>query len=44
MTSGEVSQHIYNNKDYGKMSAAASLGMVLLWDVDGGLVQIDKVR
>ena len=24
------------------MSAAASLGMVLLWDVDGGLTQIDK--
>ena len=24
------------------MSAAASLGMLLLWDVDGGLSQIDK--
>ena len=24
------------------MSAAASLGLVLLWDVDGGLTQIDK--
>jgi len=24
------------------MSAAASLGMILLWDVDGGLTQIDK--
>lgn len=24
------------------MSAAASLGMVLLWDVDNGLTQIDK--
>ena len=24
------------------MSTAASLGMVLLWDVDGGLTQIDK--
>lgn len=24
------------------MSAAASLGMILLWDVNGGLTQIDK--
>ena len=24
------------------MSAAASLGLLLLWDVDGGLTQIDK--
>ena len=26
----------------GMLSAAASLGMILLWDVDGGLTQIDK--
>ena len=25
------------------MSATASLGLILLWDVDGGLTQIDKV-
>ena len=24
------------------MSATASIGLVLLWDVDGGLTQIDK--
>ncbi len=24
------------------MSAAATLGLVLLWDVDGGLTEIDK--
>lgn len=24
------------------LSATASLGMLLLWDVDGGLTQIDK--
>ena len=24
------------------LSATASLGMILLWDVDGGLTQIDK--
>ncbi|KAK0135322.1 26S proteasome non-ATPase regulatory subunit 2 [Merluccius polli] len=33
---------LYKNKDHGMLSAAASLGMVLLWDVDGGLTQIDK--
>lgn len=32
---------IWRNKDSGKMSAAASLGMLLLWDVDGGLQRID---
>ena len=26
----------------GMMSATATLGMILLWDVDGGLTQIDK--
>lgn len=33
---------IYKNKDHGTMSAAASLGMILMWDVDSGLSQIDK--
>ncbi|PRP87199.1 26S proteasome non-ATPase regulatory subunit 2-like [Planoprotostelium fungivorum] len=33
---------LYKNKEHGMMTAAASLGMVLLWDVDGGLTQIDK--
>ncbi|KAK3247512.1 hypothetical protein CYMTET_42990 [Cymbomonas tetramitiformis] len=33
---------IFKNKDHGKMSAAASLGCILLWDVEGGLPQIDK--
>ena len=26
----------------GMMSAAASLGLVLLWDIDAGLTQLDK--
>ncbi len=26
----------------GMLSATATLGLVLLWDVDGGLTQIDK--
>jgi len=33
---------IFKNKEHGKVSAAASLGAVLLWDVEGGLPQIDK--
>jgi len=39
-TSSNVSW-IFKNKDHGKMSAAASLGSILLWDVDGGLPQVD---
>jgi hypothetical protein len=31
---------IFKNKDHGKMSATASLGTVLLWDVEGGLPQV----
>ncbi|KAK3818398.1 MAG: armadillo-type protein [Benniella sp.] len=33
---------IYKNKEHGMISASASLGMILLWDVDMGLSQIDK--
>ena len=35
---------LYKNKEHGMMSATASLGLILLWDVDGGLTQIDKVK
>lgn len=33
---------IYRNKEYGMMSAAASVGMILMWDVDSGWDDIDK--
>ena len=33
---------LYKNKEHGMMSAAASLGAILAWDVDGGLTTIDK--
>ncbi|XP_044728388.1 26S proteasome non-ATPase regulatory subunit 2-like [Chrysoperla carnea] len=33
---------LFKNKEHGMMSATASLGLVLLWDVDGGLTPIDK--
>ena len=33
---------IFKNKEHGKTSATASLGLITLWDVEGGLPQIDK--
>ncbi len=38
----EGNSWIYKNKDHGMMSAAASLGLSLLWDTDMGLTHIDK--
>jgi 26S proteasome regulatory subunit N1 len=38
----EGNKWLYKNKEHGMLSASASLGMILLWDVDGGLTQIDK--
>jgi 26S proteasome regulatory complex component len=32
----------HTNSFSGMLSATASLGLVLLWDVDGGLTPIDK--
>lgn len=31
---------LYKNKDHGMMSAAASLGSILLWNVEEGLTQV----
>jgi len=33
---------IFKNKEHGKTSATASLGLISLWDVEGGLPLIDK--
>ncbi|KAI8325921.1 26S proteasome regulatory complex, non-ATPase subcomplex, Rpn1 subunit [Martensiomyces pterosporus] len=41
-TSTDGNEWIYKNKDLGMLSAAASLGMIMLWDVEMGLNQIDK--
>jgi 26S proteasome regulatory subunit N1 len=38
----EGSRWLYKNKDHGMMSAAASLGMLYLWNVDEGLAEVDK--
>lgn len=37
-----VDLNILSSLSTGMMSATASLGLILLWDVDGGLTQIDK--
>lgn len=39
MTS-EGNAWLYKNKDHGMMSAAASLGSILLWNVEEGLTQV----
>ncbi|XP_050248369.1 26S proteasome non-ATPase regulatory subunit 2 homolog A [Quercus robur] len=41
-SSGSSANWLFKNKEHGKTSAAASLGMILLWDVDSGLAQMDK--
>ncbi|QDZ18291.1 regulatory subunit of 26S proteasome [Chloropicon primus] len=33
---------IFKNKDHGKISATASIGLISLWDIDGGLPMVDK--
>ena len=38
----EDSNWLFKNKGHGMISAAASLGMVMLWNVDESLKQIDK--
>lgn len=42
LTMDNSNKWIYRNKDHGMLSATASLGMLHLWDVDGGLTPIDK--
>ncbi|KAJ9568023.1 LOW QUALITY PROTEIN: hypothetical protein OSB04_003989 [Centaurea solstitialis] len=39
---GSSGNWLFKNKEHGKASAAASLGMIHIWDVDAGLAQIDK--
>jgi len=38
----EGNKWLYKNKEHGMLSATATLGLILLWDVEGGLSQIDK--
>lgn len=38
----EGNSWLYKNKEHGMLSAAASLGMIMMWDVEEGLTKIDK--
>ncbi|KAK6512067.1 proteasome regulatory particle base subunit [Arthrobotrys musiformis] len=38
----EASPWVYKNKELGKLSAAASIGLLMQWDVEMGLSAIDK--
>jgi len=40
----EGSGWLYKNKEHGMMSAAASLGLLRMWDVEGSLSEIDKYQ
>jgi 26S proteasome regulatory subunit N1 len=42
LLTGEDGQWLYKNKEHGMLSAAASLGLIHLWDVEEGLMQLDK--
>ncbi|KRT86061.1 hypothetical protein AMK59_2926 [Oryctes borbonicus] len=42
LTGDDGNRWIYRNKDHGMLSATAALGLLYLWDVDGGLTPIDK--
>lgn len=39
---GEEDEWIWKNKDSGMTAAAASLGLIHLWDIDEGFAKIDK--
>ena len=40
----EGNKWLYKNKEHGMMSAAASLGLLRMWDVEGSLSEIDKYQ
>ncbi|RVD86593.1 uncharacterized protein DFL_004861 [Arthrobotrys flagrans] len=42
LVENEASPWVYKNKDLGKLSAAASIGLLMQWDVEMGLSSIDK--
>jgi 26S proteasome regulatory subunit N1 len=43
ITNSETNEDwVFKTKGDGQTAAAASLGMLLLWDIDEGLAQIDK--
>ena len=39
---GQNDDWVFSNKDEGQLAAAASLGLLQVWDIDEGLESIDK--
>lgn len=44
VTDGDKSSWIWKTKEDGQLSATASIGLIWLWDVDGGLDKIDRFQ
>lgn len=44
MVEGEQSSYIWRTKDDGMLSTTASMGMLLQWDIEGGLDKIDPYQ
>ena len=44
MTGADDNNWLYKNKDLGMMSTVASLGALMLWDVDEGLAKTDRYQ
>ena len=44
MTGADDNNWLYKNKDLGMMSTVASLGTLMLWDVDEGLAKTDRYQ
>ncbi|KAH1106394.1 hypothetical protein J1N35_010162, partial [Gossypium stocksii] len=42
LSDGSYRNWLFKNKKHAKINVVASLGMILLWDIDSGLAQIDK--
>lgn len=42
LVEGDKTSWVFKTKDDGMLSATASMGMLLKWDIEGGLDQIDK--
>ena len=43
ITENEKESWVYKNKEEGMTAAAASMGLLLLWDTDQGLVNMDQL-
>ena len=42
LTVNDGSEWVFKHKDHGMLSATASLGLIMLWDLDNGYTTVDK--